>query len=422
MNALVLKIVYLRKAFVNMNRLVIIGNGFDLAHGLPTKYSDFINDYWKNVCDTKGTKTIINKNDEFVTIICKFGHSYNLSEYKAIDDLKSYEELKDFIERNAEKKSGEFVIEFKNLFFKKISEDSIRNWVDIENEYYKLLKECVKQNNNSKIIKLNKEFEQVKGLLETYLLKNVEDKYDYSKDSVKEFIDLFAVNRYEDSELDRFFMEISKQTESFLIKEHKEKQQYNRLNNGYLPSDDLSHKVDIEHHFLSFNYTSTVFNYIEALDMNLNNLNEIHGRLEDKRNLINFGFGDEMDKHYQEIEEKDDNEYLKNIKSFQYLHTPNYKRLLDLIDSDKFQVYIMGHSCGLSDRTLLNTIFEHENCCSIKVFYHEILNEEGEVVKDNYTEITQNISRHFNKKKLMREKIVNKTLCQPLPQIQLPLK
>ena len=43
-------------------------------------------------------------------------------------------------------------------------------------------------------------------------------------------------------------------------------------------------------------------------------------------------------------------------------------------------------------------------------------------IKDNYTEIIQNISRHFNKKKLMREKIVNKTLCKPLPQIQLPKK
>jgi hypothetical protein len=77
----------------------------------------------------------------------------------------------------------------------------------------------------------------------------------------------------------------------------------------------------------------------------------------------------------------------------------------------------MEHSCGLSDRTLLNTIFEHNNCRSIKVFYHQKKNG-----TDNYTEIIQNVSRHFNKKKLMREKIVNKTLCQPLPQIQLPLK
>lgn len=29
-----------------MNRIILIGNGFDLAHGLPTRYEDFINDYW----------------------------------------------------------------------------------------------------------------------------------------------------------------------------------------------------------------------------------------------------------------------------------------------------------------------------------------------------------------------------------------
>jgi Bacteriophage abortive infection AbiH len=32
-----------------MNRLVIIGNGFDKAHGLPTSYSDFIDAFWGNV-------------------------------------------------------------------------------------------------------------------------------------------------------------------------------------------------------------------------------------------------------------------------------------------------------------------------------------------------------------------------------------
>lgn len=30
-----------------MNRLVLIGNGFDLAHGLKTSYADFIYWYWK---------------------------------------------------------------------------------------------------------------------------------------------------------------------------------------------------------------------------------------------------------------------------------------------------------------------------------------------------------------------------------------
>lgn len=29
-----------------MNRIILIGNGFDLAHGLPTGYAHFIDDYW----------------------------------------------------------------------------------------------------------------------------------------------------------------------------------------------------------------------------------------------------------------------------------------------------------------------------------------------------------------------------------------
>ena len=32
-----------------MNRVIIIGNGFDKAHQLPTEYIDFINHYWKAV-------------------------------------------------------------------------------------------------------------------------------------------------------------------------------------------------------------------------------------------------------------------------------------------------------------------------------------------------------------------------------------
>ena len=101
----------------------------------------------------------------------------------------------------------------------------------------------------------------------------------------------------------------------------------------------------------------------------------------------------------------------KNFKSFQYSNTKNYDDLLRYIDSEKFQVYILGHSCGLSDRVLLNTIFEHNNCRSIKVYYHE--NKKG---TDNYTDIVQNISRHFDDKEIMRRKIVNKELCTPLPQ------
>jgi hypothetical protein len=74
-----------------------------------------------------------------------------------------------------------------------------------------------------------------------------------------------------------------------------------------------------------------------------------------------------MDDDYKVIENLGNNEYLKNFKSFQYLQNSNYNDLL-FVDSKRFQVLIMGYSCGLSDRTLLNTIFEH-NCRSIRFYY-----------------------------------------------------
>lgn len=415
-----------------MNRLVIIGNGFDLAHGLPTKYSDFIDDLWRRIAESPDSYTdLVEIDNQFY----KFIDGKIINNYS--DFLKSIEDyMKNSINHYSIinwDKEGAFVVpigestkkyffRITNYFFDKICGVSINNWVDIENEYYKILKECLKESNNEVITTINEQFNIIKDLLETYLVEKVEDYYVFSKDSVEEFVEIFNKCYYEKHELDRFLTELSNKDVQ-VIKDGFDKFEKEFLSPGDIPKQELfKDELSLDTYFLSFNYTTTVFNYSKLLGLDLDSLNEIHGRLDDKSNPINFGFGDEMDKQYQEIEEKDDNEYLKNIKSFQYLHTSNYKRLLDLIDSDIYQVYIMGHSCGLSDRTLLNTVFEHNNCRSIKIFYHETKDEHGKIVKDNYTEITQNISRHFNKKKLMREKIVNKTLCQPLPQIQLPLK
>lgn len=70
-----------------MNRLVIIGNGFDLAHGLPTSYRDFIDDYWFNIKDSN--------HDELV--------SFNLESYVEFQNHTSLEELINEIIKISEK-------------------------------------------------------------------------------------------------------------------------------------------------------------------------------------------------------------------------------------------------------------------------------------------------------------------------------
>lgn len=140
------------------------------------------------------------------------------------------------------------------------------------------------------------------------------------------------------------------------------------------------------------------------------NTNYIHGKLNDPKNPLIFGFGDELDDYYQKLEGDKRKGFLHYIKSFWYSKTSNYHNLMRFIDSDQFQVFIWGHSCGLSDRTMLNMIFEHTNCLSIKGFYH------GTKEKNNHTELTQEISRHFHNKGLMRKKIVPEDKCESMPQ------
>lgn len=169
---------------------------------------------------------------------------------------------------------------------------------------------------------------------------------------------------------------------------------------------------------LSFNYTLTEKLYFDSNKfirfdwmhpMVIDSVH-IHGSIHKKdNNPIIFGYGDELDDDYLEIEKLDDNRYLENIKSVKYLDRDNYKRLLEFVNSDQYQIVIMGHSCGNSDRTLLNTLFEHDNCVSIKPYYHK--REDG---SDNYSDIVRNITRNFNDKQKLRDRVVNKQYCEPL--------
>jgi hypothetical protein len=155
--------------------------------------------------------------------------------------------------------------------------------------------------------------------------------------------------------------------------------------------------------FLNFNYTSTVEMYCKHIEHNQYEINYIHGKLNDETNPIIFGYGDEIDSYYQKIEDANNNEYLRNFKSFGYYKTNNYQNLSKLTDYEShFDVFIMGHSCGLSDRVLLNRILENDFCHHINIYYYKINDNEND-----YAQKTMELSRHFTSKSRhkMRTKI-----------------
>jgi hypothetical protein len=438
-----------------MNRIILIGNGFDLAHNMPTSYKDFINNYFQEFCKEAYNKTKNHNNDD-LELQMNRQQSLELivgnNEVKTTQDF--YKKFKSFNESNY--LGAKATIKYSNLLLRHIAEKmNLENWVDVENEFYLHLIEAAKTEMDSLHITkmpeyidvntLNENLDSISVSLESYL-STIEKNYLPSHDTVQQikykiysklnfrdislpFIDTFLdeiKNKMEhlkdkNTSLDsserkmteysqvyqsldfytKDILEFCEQNSSFNYDKERLKQKFER---GLIPDYFMVPENIL---FLTFNYTHTEKVYLTQ--SYLIDTIHIHGEIDNKENPIIFGYGDELEESYKTIENLKDNRFLNNMKSIHYLRTANYKKLLNFIESQPYQIFIMGHSCGNSDRTLLNTLFEHKNCASIKPYFHQIDDN-----KDNYNEIIQNISRNFNDKVMMRDRVVNKTFCEPL--------
>lgn len=358
-----------------MNRLILIGNGFDLAHKMKTSYCDFITDYMVGV-----VKNFLNNDihdDVLVNIRFRYGgRSHNKVHKIQVDEKNVWTILQKITEQD------QFVLTYKSNFFRdSINKIHTLNWVDLENDYFENLLRCSSRSvyDINSVIKLNKEFDFIREELEKYL---------------------FRIQSDNDINISSDLAELFYET----IKAHD------------IVTINIADHNPKEVMFLSFNYTDTIVKYIERYaeiykSQTLTKINYIHGKLGTKRNPIIFGYGDEYNKRYLEFEDIRNKELLKHIKSFGYFKTSNYHDLLRFLNLDHFQVYILGHSLGVTDRTMLKQIFEHENCKSVKIFYHE----KDESTND-YTDKTYDLASHFSDKEMMRNKIVTFDKSRAMPQ------
>lgn len=417
-----------------MNRIILVGNGFDLAHGLKTRYEDFINWYF----DQLRTNLYHCDSFEYDDGLCKLTLDTRLNECRSwrciinmhkcnIWSIKG-NDLFEYLQKNV--RAAICKSHLLECILKSISS---KGWVDIENDYYELLKRTVNNPENNfdqdgnedykNVDTLHQQLTKLQRLISTYL-KSVQDVAgnDLTIASLNDIINepirrcdiatqsTSIFNKEVEHEIkgDSFdFISLLPKLEpaSTAITETcktitENRKQIDRQRQ-ILNQQDLNVKNIL---ILDFNYTNTTDKYKQTTI-------HIHGKLDTPKSII-FGYGDELDEHYKKLSNLNDNRYLTNMKSIRYLESGNYRDLLRFINAAPYQIYIMGHSCGNSDRTLLNTLFEHENCVSIKPFYYQ-KDEEN----DNYSEITQNISRNFTDMQSFRDKVVDKTRCEPMPQI-----
>lgn len=368
-----------------MNRLIIVGNGFDLAHGLKTSYCDFLNAYLKNALD------IFYEKKSYDDPLLKLSHYAASNRYTY--PYTSPVEIQDVYKHLKELKSNQF---WKVTFKSRLLEQSLEKsnnirWVDLENDFFEELTYCL--DNRARTIdsvalnNLNNQFGFLKHKLEEYLLTVQFDEEKFKPDP----------------EIGKIF---------------KEKIDPNDVVFRKVSSTALQKTM-----FLNFNYTNTLSKYVDKTKTTTRNpltgvsritedvINPIHGVLGSMENKIVFGFGDEYDEEYLKFENLKNNNLFNHIKSFSYLKTRNYHDLVRFLNEREFQVFIMGHSCGLSDRTMFRKIFEHGNCLSVKIFYYKRPDD-----STDFTEKTYDLARHFTNKGEMREKIVAEPNSSSLPQ------
>jgi hypothetical protein len=330
--------------FSTMNHIILIGNGFDLAHGLKTSYIDFLTWYINDINENM-LKYQIHK-DDLVEIYFKQRAGYSEAPPSLNNSNLTSSPFKFFENIRAYRYNVDFKGELGKSLFNNLH---IENWVDIENTYYQCLvsiyKDSIKGIGNINHIRiLNSNFSFLKRKLIEYL-KSIEDTSIDPIQEIKNHLDLIYKNK------------------------------------------DTQHVL-----FLNFNYTNLIRKYLSYYPSQpTTNTINIHGSLTDDENKIIFGYGDETDEFYEKIENLNNNDYLKFIKAFGYAHEDNYQNLYKFINDNQYKIHIFGHSCGLSDRVLLKELFENDRCNEIIIYYHQ-----SEENKNDYFNKLMDISRHFS--------------------------
>lgn len=346
-----------------MNRIILVGNGFDLAHGLKSSYKDFVLDLLKqkiNQAVHDGVKNNYENNrtgyfyDDLLLNVYIQNYS-NISVY--IDKVLGIDDLEKLLEiRN----KGGFEINIKS----QILQNFFDNWSDFEKSFF----DCLIQTYEKKgdIQKLNSEFSLIRKYLKDYILKiqiNIEDVGIEAK-RIEKLIEIFS-------------------------------------------------KGQIKHIlFLSFNYTRTLGYYFNKIQHEINSrILYLHGNVNDIKqdDELIFGFDNELDENFKKIISDSKIEYIDFFKSILYSNNSSKGELIDFLNLDSYEVFSFGHSFEVSDFTILRELFSHNNCIKIKVFYHPEL----DTVDYN------------NKRKLLRlmlrdskngfEKLVVRDQSEPMP-------
>lgn len=357
--------------------ILIIGNGFDLAHGFPTRYKNFL---------------------KFINEVKEYYEKFKFTGNSVSDDDKKDKDYFDFLINLDEQDDFEYinnVFELSNnnlwvKYFNTIFEDNSYylgdTWIDFENEIAKAINYMSSNGINKKnLASKNCPFEVEANLL--YFINSI-NKNDILKDSTKSIdgktyqIKTIYLNDYTTlkKELLSDLKDFIRCLEIYICI------YINKINSNkrITELDDID-SIDA---VLSFNYTNT---YERLYGKDNTKYHYIHGKANinntiDSCQLV-LGINE-----YSDTSDDNDTEFIQYEKFFQRIYKRNgceYTKWIEDKDLEdkKYNIYIYGHSLDSTDADVLNEFIELENC-QITIFYYD-----DEALEGQITNLTKIIGR-----------------------------
>ncbi|MGJ1419984.1 AbiH family protein [Sphingobacterium spiritivorum] len=378
---------------IRLNKIILMGNGFDISHGLKTRYQDFILYYLLNCLDKtkqKDLPDVYEFEDDCIKI-----HWNSRFFRDGLKDVKEYitnsftsgTGLGNIVIRHKTRKSNYINIDLeiiaKNDFILSILRECLySDWGGIEDSIYSFLKQS----------HIN-----LKGFRDDISISKANSAaYKAERSNIQNLnssVDCLKQNLI-------YYLKTQNSPTTFNQHLFDSRMEWGAIYDYSILSDD-NYLRDVL--FLNFNYTTYYLsenNYTYIIDTfsDISTSYEfinIHGDIDDSIDDIIFGVGDEQDSMYSEIETLYDNEWLKNMKSFHYFRKDYYQQVLGFIAKGDYEIFVIGHSCSITDRTLLNMLFENDSCKKIHVYHYQGMN--------SYLNTTYNIARNFKNKVKLRE-------------------
>lgn len=381
--------------------ILIIGNGFDLAHGLPTKYWDFL--MFVKCIKEHGSLNGIEKSNIFGELSKEIRNLIYNEDYRSSDNKEELLEFLELIKDN-------IWIEY---FIDKIEDkDKNKGWIDFELEISQVIKSldylqkynkvCAKNSNNRNNPDDSELFNQAYKFLDKMKNKGITDhnaKFkcssfydDVANDIICELNnELNNLIRCLEIYLDEFVGKIDKKTFSQDIL--------------YISKSDS--KID---KVLSFNYTKTYENIYSIVNRAVE-YDYIHGKINSKRNKLQndmvLGIDEyleadkkdkELDfiqfkKYFQRIYKKTGCEYRKWVEEIKYKNDEFnkaqklYEDLKNLDEGisnmsssakesvenkeEEHNIYIFGHSLDVTDKDILKELIMLPRTTTTIYYYND---------------------------------------------------